>query len=189
WGAAKMVQWGFSDGGVVRIPELEVRDADGTMRCLTSNEDKAEAFKSAFFPPAPAASLVPDNAEYPPEAWSFRPPQNHQIAAAIRRMKLYKATKAGTIPNMLFLKANKYFVPHLGPLYRATFTLRYYPTHWALNQTIILCKPGKTNYKQPGLSRPVVVSDGHPPLLNSTVAEDIVKQSELGGLLPPLQFG
>ncbi|KAE9387479.1 hypothetical protein BT96DRAFT_837596, partial [Gymnopus androsaceus JB14] len=107
------------------------------------------------------------------------PPQNHQIAAAICRMKPHKATRPGMIPNILFLKANQFLVPHLGPLYRATFTLKYYPIDWALNQTIITQKPGKTNYKLLGSSRSIVLSSGHGCLLCSTVADDVVKQAKL----------
>ncbi|KAE9399071.1 hypothetical protein BT96DRAFT_821076, partial [Gymnopus androsaceus JB14] len=189
WGAAKMVRRGFSDGGAVQVPELEVKDENGRTTRLTANVDKAEAFKAAFFPDAPGVLLVPEGAVYPKEAWSFRPPMNHQFANAIKRMKPYKATRPGSIPNVLFLKANEFIIPHLGPIYRATFTLRYFPDDWVLNQTIVIRKPGKTNYKLPGSSRPVVLSKGHACIVHSTVAEDVVKQGELHGLFPPLQFG
>ncbi|KAJ3740271.1 hypothetical protein DFH05DRAFT_1376059, partial [Lentinula detonsa] len=76
--------------------------------------------------------------EYPPAAWTFEPPQDHQITNAILRMKPYKATRPGTISNIFFRQTREWLVPYLGPLYRATFTLNHYPEDWSRTETVVL---------------------------------------------------
>ncbi|KAJ3749320.1 hypothetical protein DFH05DRAFT_1370111, partial [Lentinula detonsa] len=153
------------------------------------NNEKAHAFTAAFYPAAPGESLVPEGVEYPSAAWTFKPPQDHQIMNAILRMKPYKATRPGTISNVFFRQTREWLVPHLGPLYRATFTLGYYPDDWSRTETVVLRKSGKSDYHQPGAYRPIVLSNGHGRLLNSVVAEEVVKQAEINRLLPTAQFG
>ena len=75
-------------------------------------------------------------------------------------MKPYKATRKDTTPNCIFIQAREDFVPHIGPLFRATNTLKYYPQEWSLTETLILKKPGKPNYTTPSAWRPIVLSDG-----------------------------
>jgi len=104
-------------------------------------------------------------------------------------MKPYKATKSGTIPNSVLIHAREDLVPHLGPLFRATNTLTYYPQEWALTETLILKKPGKPDYTSPSAWRPIVLSDGMARLLNSCQMEDIVTMCEKYDILPANHFG
>ncbi|KAF9067351.1 hypothetical protein BDP27DRAFT_1159965, partial [Rhodocollybia butyracea] len=107
----------------------------------------------------------------------------------IQRMHPYKATLPGSCPNVLFCKTSKWIVPHIGPLYRATFTLEYYPNKWPNTQTFVQRKPGKSDYSQPGSWRPLVFSEGLAGLLNSVVCDEAMKESEIHSLLPAMQFG
>jgi hypothetical protein len=50
-------------------------------------------------------------------------------------MKPYKATRTETIPNSVFVYAREVLVPHLGPIFRATDTLKIYPDDWKLTDS------------------------------------------------------
>ncbi|KAJ3912264.1 hypothetical protein F5877DRAFT_54296, partial [Lentinula edodes] len=180
---------GYSDGGRARVPGLKVNQPGNTERIVEDNVGKEYVFRNAFFPPPPQSPNVPENAEYPEQSWNFAPPTNRQIIATIRRMKNGKATKPGTMPNDLFKATSELIVPYLGPIYRATFTLRIYPADWSSTETIILKKPGRSDYRDPNAWRPITLSNGHGRLMNGCVAEEVTKQAELLGLLPALQFG
>ncbi|KAE9384488.1 hypothetical protein BT96DRAFT_741871, partial [Gymnopus androsaceus JB14] len=146
-------------------------------------------FKTAFFPAAPPNPLVPEGTIYPPEAWKFLPPADHQVIRAFKRMKPYKATRSDSLPNVLFKECAELIAPRFGPLLRATFTLSYYPNDWSTNETFVARKPGKSNYQLPGAWRPLVLSSCWGRSSNSVVSEITVKGAELHGLLPQMQFG
>ena len=114
---------------------------------------------------------------------------DEQIHHAIKKMKPYKATRSGTIPNSVLIHAREELVPHLGLLFRATNMLMYYPQEWALTETLILKKPGKPDYMSPSAWRPIVLSDGMARLLNSCQTEDIVTMCEKYNILPANHFG
>ena len=42
---------------------------------------------------------------------------NEQIHQAIKKVKLYKATRSGTVPNSVLIHAREELIPHLGPLF------------------------------------------------------------------------
>ena len=75
--------------------------------------------------------------------WKYIPVTDEQIHRAIKRMKPWKATQSGTIPNAIFVHTRELLVPHLGLIFRATDTLRTYPDDWKLTETPVLKKPGK----------------------------------------------
>ncbi|KAE9385066.1 hypothetical protein BT96DRAFT_841250, partial [Gymnopus androsaceus JB14] len=132
---------------------------------------------------------VPQNPIYPAPAWQFAPPTNRQIANSFRKMKTGKATRLGTFPNDLYKATSNIIVPHLGPIYRATFTLGIYPDDWALNKTIVQRKPGKPDYRILGAHRPLVLSHGHARGLNGCMADEATCAAEMLGLIPSRQFG
>jgi ribonuclease HI/exonuclease III len=190
WDASRLVTGPASDGGKTRVPALQTKDqATGLTRQVVDNEAKCEIFREAFFPRKPATTTVPEAARYPAPAWQFRPPNDDQITRAIQRMKPHKATKLGTVPNAVFLNNSEELVPHLGPIFRATFNLKVYPEHWAATQTLVLKKPGKPDYTLPNAWRPIVLSDGYARLLNSCLTEDVVMMCEKREILPANHFG
>lgn len=52
----------------------------------------------------------------------------------------------GMAPNSVLIYAEDLLVPHLGPLFRATHSLKYYPAEWSLTETLMLKKPSKLDY-------------------------------------------
>jgi hypothetical protein len=191
WTASRIATGSPHDGRTTRIPTLQVRE-EGTNRTIQEaqdNESKAEALYRLFFHPKREETTTPEDCKYPEAKWTHEPITNKQIDRAIQKMKLYKGTRPDTIPNCVFKMAREALVPHLGPLYRATDMLKWYPAEWKLTSTPVIRKPGRTDYTMPGAWRPVVLSDGYARLLNKCKTEELVANCERLEILPKNHFG
>ena len=124
----------------------------------------------------------------PQAKWEYTPTTNEQIHRAIKRMKPWKVTWSGTIPNTVFVHAWEALVPHLGPIFRATDTLKMYPEDWKITETLILKKPRKSDYTVMGAWCPIVLSNSYARLLNSCKTEELVMMCEKTGILPENHF-
>lgn len=154
-----------------------------------TNEEKGQLLYHAFFPKVTAPPVPAPRNLYPPEKWEYSPTTDKQIHQAIRRMKPWKATRSGTIPNAIFVHAQELLVPHLGLIFWATDTSKIYPNDWKLTETPVLIKPGKLDYTATGAWRPIVLSNGYARLLNACKTEDLVLMCEKAGILPINHFG
>ncbi len=65
--------------------------------------------------------------KYPPPAWEFWLITNEQVERAFRHMKWLKATKLGTVLNCVLSQCVDLLTPHIGSIYRVTFTTGKYP--------------------------------------------------------------
>lgn len=117
WTASRLVTGPDTDGGQTRVPTLQVKDpvTKQVVHEAADNESKGKLFFKTFFPTRPAVSSVPPNPKYPPPKWEFQNITNEQIDRSIKKMKPYKATCSGTVPNCVFTHAQEMLVPHLGP--------------------------------------------------------------------------
>ena len=89
----------------------------------------------------------------------------------------------------MFVNAREIVVQYLGPIFRATDTLKVYPEDWKRTETPMLKKPGKSDYTSTGAWRPIVLTNGYARLLNSCKTEDIVIMCEKTSILPMNHFG
>ena len=80
-------------------------------------------------------------------------------------------------------------MPFLGPIFRATDSLKTYPEDWKLTKTPNIKKPGKPDYTSTGAWRPIVLSNGYARLLNSCKTGDLVSMCKKMGILPMNHFG
>src|SRR5438105_3996780 len=96
---------------------------------------------------------------------------------------------ADDIANIVLKENRETLVPHLSPIYRATFTLKTYPAHWKTYDTVVLRKPGKPDYTVAKAYRPIVLLRTLGKPLSMAVAEDLTFITEKHELLPPLHFG
>jgi len=157
WQASKLVMSLATDAGRVRIPMLQVKDpvTKQMMREATDNKSKGQLFYDTFFPPPhPDTMAIPQDFQYPAPWWTFMNITDEQIHRAIKKMKPYKATKSGTILNSILIHAREELVPHLGPLFQATNTLKYYPQEWATMETLVLKKTRETRLLLPNSMAP-----------------------------------
>ena len=95
----------------------------------------------------------------------------------------------GTTPNSVLIYAKDLLVPHLGPLFWATHSLKYYPEEWSLTETLVLKKPGKPDYTTPLAWHPIILSNRLAQLLNGCQTLDLVTMCEKMNLLPTNHFG
>lgn len=79
--------------------------------------------------------------------------------------------------------------PHLCALFRATFDLQYYPNNWKNYTTVVLRKPGKTDYTITGAYRGIALLGTISKVLSSCVTEDLVYEAEQMGILPEGHYG
>jgi len=131
WIAHRYASGDPSDGGKTRVPTLNLgRREDGTTKTAASNEEKDKAFTESFFPTSGPVTQSNDYYKYPPPKFPFSPITNPQIARAISRISPHKAPGLDGIPNSIYSKCSNLLVPHLGPIYQATFNVSVYPKEW-----------------------------------------------------------
>ena len=94
-------------------------------------------------PPADASM------QYPDPVCSFTPISNEQIHRAIQNLAPYKAPSPNGICNIAFIKCSDILVPWMGHLFRATFTLNYFPDEWLTSKTVVICNPRHPDYGLP----------------------------------------
>ena len=96
----------------------------------------------------------------------------------------YKVAGADTIANVVFIQCTDLLVPHLGPLYQATFSLRVYPSQWKDLKTIVLKKLAKPDYTLPNTYQPIALLSTIAKILSTCITEDPVHMEEVHKLLP-----
>ena len=144
WQATNFISSPPTDTAKARLPSLQVIDpvTKRTTKVAHTKKDKSQLMHATFFPPTNPDLPPPEESfQYPPPRWTFNNISNDLIGRVIDNLKPYKATMTGTILNSVLKFAKDLLVLFLGPLYRATNLLKYYPPAWSLTET--LC-PQKT---------------------------------------------
>ncbi|KAF8597946.1 hypothetical protein BDV93DRAFT_426352, partial [Ceratobasidium sp. AG-I] len=72
-------------------------------------------------------------------------------------LAMHKTPGPDGIPNSMFKQCKDLLIPHLLPLYRATFRLKHYPDAWKLSTTVVLRKPDRPDYTAPKAYRPIAL--------------------------------
>jgi len=189
WKANTFVANPASDGGCTRVPGLVRQSTDGSEEIIRDNEGKSRLFHKAFFQKPPANIDTPQDYVYPPPRFAFKPIADSQIDRAIRRLSAFKAPGLSGISNAILVQCRELLVPHLGPIFRATFSLRTYPQQWKTFNTVVLRKPGKKDYSLPNAYRPIALHETLAKVLSSCVKDNLAYETERLGLTPPMQFG
>ncbi|CAK5265676.1 unnamed protein product [Mycena citricolor] len=188
WNVQRMVEGPPSDGGRARIPDLITRTNGRNVRA-TTNKEKAKALHREFFPDKTAPAPAVNEAAYPQAAYEWSPLTDDILYQTIKRLKPYKARQPGSIPNCVYKNNADLLVPRLGAVFRAGDCFNYYPKGWNLVHSLVLRKPGKTDYTAAASFRPIVLSKGHAGLENAARTLHITTQAERAGILPTSQFG
>ncbi|PIL37604.1 hypothetical protein GSI_01298 [Ganoderma sinense ZZ0214-1] len=187
WTAHRFLKRGQSDGGAAWIPSLK-SIADPTC-ILTDNAAKGEEFYGTFFlPPGPDPPPTQEH-EYPEPRFTFTDISDLQVTRAIAALRAFKAPGPDGVPNEVYIHCRDTLTPLLGTLFRATFQLQYYPDTWKLSDTIVLRKPGKTDYTTAKAHRPIALLNCMSKILSRCVADVLVYQAETHSLLADYQFG
>lgn len=189
WTVNRFVTGPASDGGRARIPALKVKDEWGQTTEVQDNEGKSKELYKSFFHKAPADTNLEDDYNYPAPCTPFRNITNSQIDRAISKLAQYKAPGPNGVSNAVLTHCRELITPHLGPIFRATFTLKVYPAEWKTSRTVVLRKPGKPDYTNAKAYRPIALLDTISKVLSTCVAEDLTYIAETHKLLPQNHFG
>jgi len=154
-----------------------------------TNEDKSRILCATFFPELERDDTSHVHVIYLAPKFKFFPITNKQIHRAIARLGPFKVPGPDGIPNVMLIKCTDLLVPHLGPLYQATFKLDIYPISWRDSVTIVLRKPGKADYTVPKAHQPVALLNTIAKVLLACMAEDLTHMVEMQGLLSSNNFG
>ena len=142
-----------------------------------------------FFKTLPDRHRDTELIDYPKLVCEFTNVTNEQIQQAIARLSPYKAPGPNGARNIVFVGCAGLLVSFLGPIFRATFTLEYYPERWKLSSTVVLEKPGCPDYTATKAYQPIALLDTMAKILSSCIAENITFIAKTHGLLPPTHFG
>ena len=93
------------------------------------------------------------------------------------------------IPNEVYRRCADLLLPYLGRLYRATFDLSYYPAAWKESTTVVLRKPGRSDYSLAKSYRPIALMNCMGKILSSCVTDTLEYHVERLSLLPNHHFG
>ena len=189
WDAHKFTSNPASDGSKARIPTLRVRNNDGTYTDILDNHGKSKALHEVFFYQPPEDFGVDPDYHYGDPTIGFEEVSNEQIARVAKGLNPYKAPGLNSISNSVLTHCADLLTPYLGPIFRATFNVGYYPHNWKRYKTIVLRKPGKPDYSIPNAHRPIALLDVFAKLLSSCVKELWEYHLERLNLLPTTQYG
>lgn len=184
WNIGKYIRAGPSDGGKSRIPPISSMDRHGSPITLKDNEAKSRVFHKTFFPLPHRAMQIPADFPYPPPAFVCPVISDSNIYEVIANLKEHKASGSDAIPNEVFLHCQDELIPFLGPIYRATFDLSYYPDDWKISNTVVLRTPGKPDYTDANAYRPIALLNCIAKILSACVAAILVHETETRALLP-----
>ena len=128
WDVHKFTSNPASDGSKARIPTLRVKNnADDMFTDILDNQGKSEALHKVFFYQPPAAFGVDPNYRYEEPTIDFEEVTDDQISRVARGLNPYKAPGLNSISNSVLTHCADLLAPRLGPIFRATFTVGYYP--------------------------------------------------------------
>jgi ribonuclease HI len=191
WVAGKFAKNPLSFAGTAPIPTLHQRDPNGNIsRTFDTAEAKAEALRKLFFPSRPAnlPSLNGDDGPFP-SPLPFTPPKLHQVIRRIQQAKPFKAPGDDGIPNIVLQRSVDIIAPHLHQCLLATLRLNYFPERWRTWRTIVLRKPGRSDYSMPKAYRPIALYNTMSKILSGVITDVATYLTVRHSLLPSQHFG
>lgn len=183
WIANKYVSAPSSDSSKARIPVLQVKNADGSLREAVTNDEKSTLLAQAFFPPAPASSNIPANFEYPDPVTPFKPIKEGDVRHTITNTSPFKAPGPNGICNIVFKRNASTLIPYLTHLFNAVFMHHTYFEPWKDFTTVVLRKPGKADYSIPKAYRLIALINTTCKLLMAIVTRQVTHTLEKYHLL------
>jgi len=126
WMAHRYASGEPSDRGRAWVPILKVKQEDSITKDAISNDKKSKAFET-FFWGLEHMPITYESIEYPTLKFLYKPITDTQIKWTIGWLSPFKAPEVDRIPNAILFQCADFLIPHLGPLYGATFTLDAYP--------------------------------------------------------------
>ncbi|KAF7184036.1 hypothetical protein CNMCM7691_004595 [Aspergillus felis] len=164
------------------IPALQVGCNE-----LVDNEDKARAFLDTFFP-----KLDEPNDDPPTQApleLPWPPITELEIEQALKAAKSSTAPGEDSLTTLVWKHLWKFLNRFITGIFTVSVKLVYHPKRWRRAKIVVLCKPGKPDYLNPGAYRPISLLNTLGKLLEAVVARRLSYLTEKHSLLPDTQFG
>lgn len=191
WRLAKWARnrnWAYEKG---ITPSLKVQDPQAPCTLAETFEQKAEAFRTAFFPQPPPACLSDTVSFQYRQPIDFPPVTAQEIKEAARGAKAGKAPGENGIPNSLWHKLIEIpvILESLVQLFNACLYTGHNPSHFQRSITVVLRKQGKSDYQLAKSYRPVALLNTLGKFLEAVIARRISYAVETEGLLPRTHLG
>jgi len=155
----------------------------------TTNEQKSNALRKAFFPEPPEANLTDIHNDYPPQVQELPPVSLRQIRQAINQLSPDKAPGPDEIPNRILKHALPAIEDHVRYLMQASLNQGHFPTPFKATTTVVLRKPSKPDYTKAKAYRPIALENTLGKVMESIVANIICYLTETHEMLPTHHYG
>ncbi|KAJ5313174.1 uncharacterized protein N7443_000058 [Penicillium atrosanguineum] len=193
-GIWRLAKWARNRNGAYEkglTPSLKIQGLQSPGQLAETVEQKANAFRAAFFPQPPPADLSDTVSFQYPQPIEFPPITAQEIQEAVRTAKAGKAPGEDGIPNSLWHKLIEVpvILQVLGQLFDACVRTGYNPTNFQRSITVVLRKRAKSYYQLAKSYRPVAWLNTLGKFLEAVVARRISYAVETMGLLPKTHLG
>ena len=156
--------------------------------------EKAEALKARFYPTTEVDlsniydilfqdSSFQDSLEVPKLAIS------EKVNSLLRARKPYKAPGNDCIPNGFLRAMGPKLKEAVARLANACWALGHFPTRFKEVRIVVLRKPGKSSYSDPGTWQPIVFLNIIGKLIKSLITKRLSRAAKEYKLLPDTQIG
>jgi hypothetical protein len=163
------------------IPTLDTNAA--------TNEKKISTLQKAFFPKPSSADLKDiRRAKYPEEVSYEHQVTIRQIRRVVEKLASEKAPGPDEIANTV-IKKTLPLIEHLRALMQASIDLGYFPKSFKQTNTVVLRKPGKSDYTVTKAYRSIALENTLGKVLESVMADIISYLTETYELLPAHHYG
>jgi hypothetical protein len=192
-GVWRLARWGRSTAQ--QPAELPVMPAlQSTKGLAYSIPEKAEALKARFYPIVEADlsdildtsfqdSTFQNSLEIPIIATA------DEVSSLLKARKPYKAPGNDRIPNGFLRAMGPKLAEAVAQLANACWALGHFPARFKEARTVVLRKPGKPSYSDPGAWRPIALLNTIGKLIESLMAKRLSQAAEEHKLLPDTQMG
>lgn len=193
-GMWRLAKWARNRDGAYEkgiTPSLKIQEPSSPGTIAETIDQKAEAFRTAFFPQPPPADLSDTESFQHPQPIEFPTITTQEIQEAVRGAKAGKAPGEDGIPNSLWHKLIEIpvILDVLVQLFNACIRTGYNPSHFQRSITVVLRKQGKSDYQLAKSYRPVALLNTLGKFLESIVARRISYAVESEALLPRTYLG
>ncbi|KFY28958.1 hypothetical protein V491_00241 [Pseudogymnoascus sp. VKM F-3775] len=154
-GLWKLVKWAKNRHTIATTSMPTLMKPDGELAHYA--EEKAETLRQFFFPLPLRADLSDINGYKYPLPIECPEITLQEIVKAVRRAAPNKAPGTDDIINGILHQTLDILLPSLHRLFNACLQLGYCPAHFKETITVALRKPGKDDYSQPKLYRPIAL--------------------------------
>ena len=156
----------------------------------TSFEDKARFLADEFFPAPPPADLsdIP-GAAYPVSVHCPAVVTKEEVVEAMKRLSPDKAPGPDGITNRFLKACGDGLISVLTSFFQTCVSRGYHSKTYQKNNTVILRKPGKSNYGVAKAWRPIALLSTVGKILESIISKKLSYLAEHHGWLPAAQMG